>query len=146
MEDREDHIRLYARNCLGEDKKILWNVPNLLLQKFPAPKFEVTTKMEFSPELEEDQAGLVIMGIEYAYLVAKKTKDNQLMLSLVKGNGPQGEEREVARTDIDANAMYFRVTVNEGGRCIFSYSLDGEDFIKIGDEFIAKEDTGLEPK
>lgn len=146
LEDREDHIRLYARNCLGEDKKILWNVPNLLLQKFPAPKFEVTTKMEFSPELEEDQAGLVIMGIEYAYLVAKKTKDNQLRLSLVKGYGPQkdekapskGEEWEEVGTSIDTNIMYFRVTVNEGGRCIFSYSLDGKDFTKIGDEFIAK--------
>lgn len=135
---KKDHIRLYAWNGLKEDKKILWNVPNLLLQKFPAPRFEVTTKMEFSPELDGDQAGLVIMGMKYAYLAARKMKNGSLRLYLINGDGPK-EEHEIAGTNIDFNSVYLRVTVHKGGKCIFSYSSDGENFIKIGDEFTAKE-------
>jgi beta-xylosidase len=42
----------------------LWRVPNLLLQKFPAPSFTVYTQIIFKPELIGEKAGLVIMGKE----------------------------------------------------------------------------------
>ncbi len=36
-----------------------WDLPNLLLQKFPAPEFTATAKLAFTP---------VVMGADYAYL------------------------------------------------------------------------------
>lgn len=137
---REDHIRLYAWNgSIGDKKnKILWDVPNLLMQKFPAPEFEVTSKMEFNSEVDGDQAGLVIMGMEYAYLAAKK-EDGSLKLKLFNGDGPNKRiEYEVAGININSSLVYLRATVKKAGVCLFSYSLDGKDFIQIGDKFIAK--------
>ncbi|RYE38314.1 MAG: glycoside hydrolase, partial [Sphingobacteriales bacterium] len=54
-------LRLYAAK-MPDSAKNLWDVPNLLLQKFPAEKFTVTTKLEFSPntKLENEKAGLII--------------------------------------------------------------------------------------
>lgn len=136
--EREHHIRLYMTNELRGIRKVLWNVPNLLLQKFPAPEFEVTTKLEFSPQIDGDQAGLVIMGMEYAAVVAKKVAGH-IQICLIKGNGPQQEERQIESHDIgSSNLIYLRVTVRKKARCTFSYSLEGENFISIGDEFIAK--------
>lgn len=136
---RENHIRLYARNELERNNGVLWNAPNLLLQKFPAPKFEVTTKMEFNPGFRGDQAGLVVMGMDYAYIAVRNGNNNRLRFSLFRGSGPEEEEYEDVGIDIDFNLIYLRVNVIEGGKCIFSYSVDGEDFVTIGNEFIAKE-------
>ncbi len=43
-----DYLRLFARSKKGEPN--LWNVPNLLLQKLPAPNFTATTKVELTTE------------------------------------------------------------------------------------------------
>lgn len=136
---REDHIRLYARNDLEESAKLLWNTPNLLLQKFPAPKFEVTTKMEFHPGLIGDQAGLVVMGMHYAFLTLRKGEDDRIRIALSKGDGPKEQEYELEGAEVDVTRIYLRVLVEEGAECTFSYSLDGEKFITIGEMFTAKE-------
>jgi len=51
----------------------LWPVPNLLLQKFPAPNFTATTKLEFNPRSDDDTAGLVVMGEDYAALLVSRS-------------------------------------------------------------------------
>jgi hypothetical protein len=43
-------------------------VPNLLLQKLPAPTFTVTTKIDATGLLPDEEAGLVMMGMDYSYL------------------------------------------------------------------------------
>src|SRR5207244_1094947 len=54
----------------------LWLVPNLLLQKLPAPEFTVTTKLDFSELAVGERAGLIIMGIEYSYAAVRRTADS----------------------------------------------------------------------
>ena len=62
---------------IPENYKNLWDVPNLLLQKFPSDKFTSTVKFSFKPDerFVGERAGLLIMGMDYSLLSIVKTKD-----------------------------------------------------------------------
>ena len=64
-----NYLRLFSIK-VPEEFKNLWMVPNLLLQKFPAPNFTATTKISLTPEDAKSgkTAGLIIMGMDYATL------------------------------------------------------------------------------
>ena len=133
-------LRLYTQ-AVPETAKSYWDVPNILLQKFPTEVFMATTKVTFTPntKLENEKTGLIVMGKSYASLGLKSDKDG---LSIVhaecydaeKGKTPT--EKTIAR--LKGNDVYFRVSVNKGGLCQFSYSLDGTRFINAGAEFKAE--------
>ena len=55
-----------------ETHKNFWDLPNLLLQKFPAPEFTATTKVTFTPRTDDEETGLIVMGLDYAYVSVKK--------------------------------------------------------------------------
>lgn len=61
---------------LPENFRNLWDVPNLLLQKFSAPEFTVTTRLTFTPRTDEEEIGLIVMGLDYAYLSVKQKTDS----------------------------------------------------------------------
>lgn len=107
----------------------LYDAPNLLLQKFPAPEFTVTTKLEFSPQAVGDSAGLVVFGLDYVWLGLKKTSSGP---ALVLATCPEAVKGEPARESIvvalAGGAVWLRVTVRSGGQCRFSFSRNGADF------------------
>jgi hypothetical protein len=49
-----------------------------------------------------------------------------------------GAEREAAGADVASSSVWLRVAVAPGGRCHFSYSLDGARFLDIGETFTAR--------
>ena len=57
--------RIYTHK-VSENYVNLWEVPNLLLQKTPADKFTVTTKIRFTSKAENQLGGLVMMGLDYS--------------------------------------------------------------------------------
>lgn len=132
-------LRLYSV-LLADTMQNLWQVPSVLQQKFPAEEFQVTTKLSFTPntKIEGEQAGLAIMGLSYASigLISKSGK-----LQLVKHvcmNADKGEkETETIIASIDPGPLYLRVTVKAGGKCQFSYSVDGNLFKDAGEIFTA---------
>ncbi|MCZ4243323.1 glycoside hydrolase family 43 protein [Pedobacter punctiformis] len=132
-------LKLYTFKT-PEEAKNLWDVPNLLLQKFPADEFMATTKLTFkpNPKLENEKTGLVIMGRSYANIAVKSKKDG---LYLVYGsciNADKGKsEDETEITKLKSGTIYFRVKVSLGAKCKFSYSEDGINFINVGAEFQA---------
>lgn len=133
-------LRLYSEK-IPEDAKNLWSVPNVLMQKFPAEEFSVTTKITFTPnvKLENEKVGFVVMGLNYAALSLKSTKEGIQILYAVCKNADKGNpETENVLTKLEGSTVYFRVTVVKGGICSFSYSMDGKKFIKAGDPFTAE--------
>ncbi|NLA75916.1 MAG: glycosyl hydrolase 43 family protein, partial [Deltaproteobacteria bacterium] len=70
----------------------LWFVPNLLLQKFPAPDFTATTKVSFVPDRANEKSGIVIMGKEWAFLALTKTADG-VDIGMYRGTYFQGEDK-----------------------------------------------------
>jgi len=118
----------------------LWNIPNLLLQKFPAPSFIVTLKVNLQHLMEDDQVGLIIMGLTYKGIMVKKCQDkyipldkrsNEYQLSLIDGDSSSPTDREILHEcDEISDTIYFRVIVTENARCDFEYSINGINFIK----------------
>src|SRR6185369_5911071 len=65
---RKDWLRLYSQPVPNGD---LGKVPHLLLQKFPARAFQAETELETFHAAFGEEAGLVVMGAEYAALVVR---------------------------------------------------------------------------
>ncbi len=134
----DGQLRLNAVQNLTQHGN-LWFAPNLLLQKFPAPEFTVTTKIEFQPELTGEQTGLLIMGLEWAFAGFEKT-DTATQLVMYHGHYDRCDPADQLIEIVPENPeeCYFRVIVKEGGHCNFSYSFDNKTFTEIGDTFQAK--------
>jgi beta-xylosidase len=124
---------------LPENFKNYWDVPNLFLQKFPAPEFTITTKLSFKPLYEGDKTGLIVMGLDYAYISLTKTGDKVVISQTIcKDANKQMPEIESSRNEVTGENFYLRVNVAEGGICNFSFSTDGERFQPIGEPFRAR--------
>jgi beta-xylosidase len=132
----------YMLNCIPKPKKAvnLFDVPNLLLQKFPSVNFTATTKFIFNSHFDGEETGLVIMGLDYNYLRVKQI-DGKVYLSqmICKNADKNGQEEEVEKVTLENKSIYLQVKVIENGICTFSYSEDGTNFNNIGIPFTAKE-------
>jgi len=132
-------LKLYTSK-IPEEAKNLWDVPQLLMQKFPADEFTVTTKVNFkpNPKLENEKTGLVIMGRSYAQISIESKKGGLYLNYGVCENADKGKaetEKEVVK--LKSSVVEFRVKVSNGAKCRFSYSENGIDFINLGEEFQA---------
>jgi beta-xylosidase len=133
------HYTMFCRPMLKEATN-LYNVPNLLLQKFPAEEFTATTKMTFNARFDKEQIGLLIMGLDYSYLKVQQL-NNELFVSQVicKNADKKGVEKESNSIKLNNNQFFLQAKITTGGICNFSFSNDGEIFIPIGTSFTAKE-------
>ncbi len=140
------HLRLFSvRNPTQEGN--LWRVPNLLLQKFPAPFFTAGAKMTFHPRLVGEKAGLVVMGKEWGYLAMHRTGSGQ-ELAMCAGTYFQGYDKTetIESIGLENDSCYLRVTVGHRANYHFSYSLDGETYHPIGRECQATAGTWIGAK
>jgi beta-xylosidase len=116
-----------------------WQAPNLLLQKFPAPAFMVTTRMTLTARGAEDRAGLVVMGTDYAWIGLRKRGD---MLQLVQmgclGADRGGAETEWGSAAVKPGQVFLRARIGDGAKVRFSYSADGKAFTELGRELQAQ--------
>ena len=136
------YLRLYAQPLPG-DFKNYGQVPSRLLQKLPAEAFIATAKITFMPRAEGEQVGLLVDGLDYACLTVSSRNGRWSLAHTTCRNADQlALETSTVPVSIDAPAtglLYLRVQVRAGARCRFSYSLDGENFEEVGEEFAARE-------
>jgi beta-xylosidase len=116
-----------------------WNVPGLLMQKFPAEEFVVTTKLFFKPGLDGERIGLIIFGADYCYIsLLKKPGGNYISFCVCK-NADKGEPEKIQDGEkIDSPDIYFRVKVSKGGICEFSYSTDDMTYKGVSEKLVAR--------
>ncbi|MFV0391024.1 MAG: glycoside hydrolase 43 family protein [Paludibacteraceae bacterium] len=121
----------------------LWNVPNLLLQKFPSEKFSAAVKFRFFPDERYlgEKAGLVVMGTNYASLSIEKSDSGFTISQNVCVEADKGTSETTYKYIVieQPSDIYFQIDVNQDAMCRFAYSLDGEKFSNIGKTFQAKE-------
>ena len=123
-----------------EGFKNFWDVPNLLLQKFPAPKFTATASVTFAAHQTGEEAGLIVTGLDYAYIAARKTGDTLTLVYAVAHDADRGTpETQVPLKALQGSPMYLRVEVDEGAICRFSYSADGRQFSPVVTPFTARQ-------
>ncbi|MDQ0920664.1 glycoside hydrolase 43 family protein [Paenibacillus sp. V4I5] len=139
LKDSPGKLRLYAEP-LPIGVSALYQTPNVLCQKLPAPAFTATAKLTFQPGTTWDRAGFTVFGHEYRYIAMSQT-DEQVHLTYVQGRGSKdGSEEEIMeKIELPAgvSTVYFKVSIVLEAECSFAYSLDGEHFVPIGDCFIA---------
>src|SRR3989440_1990525 len=124
---------------LPDGYRNFWDVPNLLLQKFPAPEFTATTKVTFTPRTDDEEIGLIIMGLDYAYLSVKKKPEGLLISQTVVKDAESGAKgNEGAALILKGNTFYLRVKVSNNAVCTFGYSSDGKTYSPVGEAFNAR--------
>lgn len=140
LDNPNGSLRLYAQK-IPDSANNLWDVPNVLLQKFPADEFMVTTKMKFHPneKSENEEAGLTIMGLSYSDLYLKNMKGKIFLVYGICKNADTGnKESETVISEVKDGIIYLRVKVSKGAVCEYSYSFDGSTFTNINEKFVAE--------
>lgn len=133
-------LRLFS-DKLPDSATNLWDAPNVLLQKFPAEEFVATTKLTFSPnpKLEGEKAGLTVMGLSYASIFIRSSKEgNSIVYAVAKDASKGKREVEKLLEKATVGTVYFRVHIAAGANCSFSYSFDGTNYKKVAETFVAE--------
>ncbi len=148
------YLRMYGQYYPDEYYNF-WNIPNLLMQKLPAPAFTATMKSAIVLQNEGDMAGLIMMGWDYSFIALKKTKSGYEVIQNTCVDAEQkGKEIEAGNvaltsfkpvvkynyeTKLEWSDIFLRMVVEDEGLCHFYFSLDGKRFEKIGKAFQAKQ-------
>lgn len=112
--------------------------PHQLLQKFPAPEFTATTRVDFAPGKDGTRAGLMVMGLTYAGITVRNGADGFEIAQISNTvSGPQGDDKFDGKATVPRGPLWLRVEVAPEARCEFSYSTDGQEFVPIGKPFVA---------
>lgn len=146
------YLRLYSWP-LSEKYVNLWEASNLLLQKFPAEAFTVTTKVTVVSKENGQEGGLIVMGWDYSALTVRREGDRFVLLQRTCRDAEQGGREKVAELErfepsaretiiyspTVSRGIHLRVQVEPGGMCRFAYSLDGQAFTACGEPFQARQ-------
>ena len=131
-------LKLYSQP-MPEDAENLWLVPNMLLQKFPAPNFSATAQITFEPQSIGEKIALIIMGLDYAYVALTKTENGLSILQASCREAENGAPENVHESlPIKNEIVYLKVKVVAPGVCTFFCSQDGDTFTPIGKKFPAQ--------
>lgn len=142
------YVRIYGHE-LSPHFKNFWEVPNLLMQKFPAEEFTATAKLKVSAKDDGQLSGLIIMGWDYSWIGVEKQGEKFLLKQAVCKDAEQGNLEQVSTLAVlepsrkfeaglfpnYEREIYIRVHVGKGAYCRFSYSLDGKKFTEAGTLF-----------
>jgi beta-xylosidase len=136
------NLGFFRLNCMPRpvDAAGLWNIPNLLLQKFPAPEFTATTKLTFDARFDGEEVGLVVMGMDYGSVsILRNNSKFEIRSAYCKQAEKAGKEEVTETKPLDTAVVYLRVQVLKGAICSFSFSTDGQNFTTIGNAFNARQ-------
>ena len=146
------YARIYGHE-LSSHFKNFWEVPNLLMQKFPAEEFTATAKLKVSAKDDGQLSGLIVMGWDYSWIGVEKQGEKFLLKQAVCKDAEQGNLEQVSTLAVlepsrkfeaglfpnYEREIYIRVHVDKGAYCRFSYSLDGKKFTEAGTLFKARQ-------
>lgn len=146
------YLRLYGYE-LSQNFKNFWEVPNLLLQKFPAEEFSAIAKLKVSAKDDGQLSGLIVMGWDYSWLGVEKQGEKFLLKQAVCKDAEQGNPEQVTTLAIlnpsrkfEAGLypnyerdIYIKIEVTKEAVCRFSYSVDGKKFTDVGTTFKARQ-------
>lgn len=130
-------LRLFS-DIIPENATNYYEVPNLLLQKFPGGEFTVETKMTFTPNSKKlnERAGIIIMGRSYASLALEDRTDGIYLVYNISDDAQYGNpEKEILAEKIKNSTIYFRVKITKNAVAQFSYSSNGKNFKTINTTF-----------
>ncbi|HVU35841.1 MAG TPA: glycoside hydrolase 43 family protein [Opitutaceae bacterium] len=138
LTDRPGYLRLRP---LPLPETGVYDAPQLLTQKFPAPKFTATAALDGTALGENSEAGLIVFGYSCAWVGLRREQDG-LKLVYVEDHRHDPDSSSRLRPGMgfvteshlmpdQATHVLLRVTVDPGAQCRFSYSQDGRRFLPL---------------
>lgn len=125
----DGRLTLYAQPV--DAGRQLCDVSNLLLQKWPAPEFEITTCLHLEGLAEGDAAGMVSLGGCYTALAVIRQAGG-LCLQQWTGNRSEADEVREELGVWQQERIWLRMRVERSEDISFAVSADGEEYRGIG--------------
>ncbi|MFZ6819642.1 glycoside hydrolase 43 family protein [Undibacterium sp. Ji22W] len=131
----KNHLRLYPQSLI--ENNTLIDYPAIILQKIPAPEFSVTVKISLSTNTEGDRAGLILYGLNYAWIGIQRHQDKyELRYTTCTGAG-KCLEKILEQKPINTPELHLKLSMRAGGTTQFYYSENTKDFSAFGSSFVA---------
>ncbi|MBQ8279804.1 MAG: glycoside hydrolase 43 family protein [Roseburia sp.] len=157
-----NHLRLYCKNPSKAAEPILWDNANVLTQKLVCPFFTAESCLHITGLGEKEQAGMVMMGGDYAYLGVRTVNGKKtLVLSQssdkkdgeIRANGQSTEKEEtvtvLATLEEQQEQVWLVFEIKEKNGVPFfamKYSLDGENYTDVAVDFMPSDHTWVGAK
>jgi beta-xylosidase len=107
---------------LPANAKNFWSASNLLLQKLPAAEFSAEVVLKFSAKTNGERVGLMVMGLDYAYLALEKRKDAIVLIYVECREADKDKPEQVKEiTTITADEIRLLAWMNKEGEVVFGY-------------------------
>lgn len=132
LTEREGYLRLKT----GLFCHSITEARNTLTQRTFGPECSAYIKLDVSNMQDGDVSGFSAFAERYGYVGVKVEGDEKyLVMAKYDDNDSVEQEFEIERVKLDANEVYLRIDcdfVDATDKAYFYYSLDGENWTKIG--------------
>lgn len=129
----DGYLRLYARK--RQPGQHMCNMENLLLQKWPAPSFNVTVCLHLEEMKDGDMCGMVSLGGYCDSLLVKQEKGGRKLLQNIEKVGKEKVEENILELGgVEGDRVYLRMSVRDASSISWEMSSDGENFRSVGRE------------
>jgi Beta-xylosidase len=121
----------------GQESRTSLNKVSILARKLTSVYATVTTKMEFTPEVYQHSAGLILYYDNMNYVNLRKYYSETLgqsALSMISLENGEKTEHLNTRIPVEDCPIYLRL-VMEGRQLFFLWSFDGTNYEQIGEIF-----------
>lgn len=129
---REGFIRLRGQESLSSLNRV-----SLLCRKLPSVDVEVNAGLDFSPEIYQHSAGLVLYYDNMNYIALRKYYSDTLkqpVVAIISLENGEKKEHLDTRTAVDDRVLRFELIVS-GRESYFKWGYEGEDTKPIGPVF-----------
>ncbi|WP_019910991.1 glycoside hydrolase family 43 protein [Paenibacillus sp. HW567] len=121
----------------GQESRTSLNKVSILARKLTSVYAMVTTQMEFTPEVPQHSAGLILYYDNMNYINLRKYYSETLgqsALSIIHLENGEKAELLSTRVPVDDVPVYLRLNIRDR-RLWFEWSYDGTVYARIGDNF-----------
>ena len=167
LTENKGAMTLPSINPNNDTSVIIYERPNVLTQKIVTPFFDALVELDFDGLHNNEQAGLLIVGGNYASIVAKKDENGKASLDLILGESENGRMEEVVTELLnvsDKKKIYLTIglhksssnpeakTINpiaitpEHLEFVIGYSFDDEEYKYTDTDFFPKDQTWVGSK
>lgn len=125
----EGRLRLYA--CPVKEGLALCDVPNLLLQKWPAPEFTITARLYLGGMQDGDLCGMISLGGVYTAMAVSCTGGEKLLVQRT-GEWTKENETETVCKKVQGDSLSLRMCVEQEKYVSFCVETEEGSFVPVG--------------
>lgn len=132
LKDRPGYLRLYGKDMIVSDYTV-----SLIARRQQAFSYQASTAMEFTPDDDNQMAGLIVMYSNILYYYAYVGFDRKIgtFISIMSNNKRDVNIYVIDPIKVDSGKkVYFKADVNRE-KLQFSYGLSEDSYKNIGGEF-----------